>query len=428
MDVQQEMQMVMELLVIQIANNAMSIQNATEKVQVTLSIEGTDDNPSVQPVFSDDWNFDIPPFHFQKIGENEVQVSFEYAATLTRKTKKGIIFTSHSEESRSYLKYERQLESILDLITISTNNALRIKPGTLKFKEIGTGYRSEQLSLSKRNVTFEAPELTGLQKRFSFLQRTKDQQVGNALRSYRKSLYDEDPNEKIPKLVSALEQLYSDRDQKLLTKIELADIRKAIRSCSNITADKKHILLQRIADTPLKGSKRWVVEKLNLMNEKGVISKKELENDVGYWFNMRNFSSHGEFLPRAGVNIDITLHQLSSTVETLLYGLVKPSVIKYIIVRDENVKKDFIESKGQLISKMENGYVAFAVRPDEVWIYEKNFPYDLVKEDSCFYLVDHNSIYQYTKTTKTQLDIKKVEPKARKNLIRIIKKLNTFLG
>lgn len=361
------------------------MRSQIDHVNVQLIVELTSSTHKDHYFFTDDWNFQIDKYVFKKKNNNELDISFSFDAALTRyDDKKHITFQeTPSEHARKFQGEENRLETLLDLISLATGHGLRIKPDSYLFS----------CSTSRDNpiindLPIEKPDTSAAEKQYQKLVRNSSRKKGliAALRAYRRSLWNEEPSDRVPKLYSALEQAYGQgAGGNILSKEEVKKIGKFLESIG-ITIKKKGVILNQISRIPSKSPNEVLVEKIGLMNENGEVTEKEKRDLFGFWRKARSIPAHGSILPKRGESIQLLLHDLESTVEALLYGEVRPKLLYYFVFKNGSLKPEFIKNKGKLVGTL-GGYSYFAVRNDEIKIYLQHISRKIIDAHEIVYIV-----------------------------------------
>jgi len=195
-----------------------------DKITVTGIIEITETSKNSDWYFSDEWNFKIGEYSFNRISEKELNVSFYFYANLI-KIEKGVnIGEIPSEHSDEFQEVEENLEIILDLLSLKFGIGLRIRKESYKFSSLTGGSEA-----GSNKLKLEIDDIEGIQKRFqSILQDKKNnKRLIAGLRLFRFSLWYSEPTEKVPKLYTILEQVFGGGEGgNLLTDDELKKINK----------------------------------------------------------------------------------------------------------------------------------------------------------------------------------------------------------
>ena len=118
------------------------------------------------------------------------------------------------------------------------------------------------------------------------------------------------------KLFAALEQLFSNKGKRMLTKEEVSQIREAVEVLS-LSPEKKKIILDRVCDIR-KSPKTMIVENLELMSGDELISEEEKKQLIGTWNRYRSVIAHGELISRRDIDFDYVVSEIDTIVESIL--------------------------------------------------------------------------------------------------------------
>jgi len=313
-----------------------------EKVYAKLLIKFQSDADNYYLKFSSDWNFSIGDFQFSFIDEDSVQVSFEFSAELVEKEPSGqMVHIIPSEENREFQEKKDELDVILDLLSLSTGHAIKIKTGSVTLSASGI----ESSNPVENTKVVLLPDIDGVNKRFVFLQTQKNEGLYNGLRAYRMALSYEDSGEKIVKLWSVIEQLYSKSGGRLFTDEEYSTLKKLLEEWKELPKNKREILLKRVKDTPETSPMDSITKKVKLMNEEGHLSAEQVRALLNEWRSKRSSTAHGTRASNRE-EVDDVLWDIEGTVETLIGSQIYPKMIGYLIFQEADIKKEFLERQG----------------------------------------------------------------------------------
>ncbi|MFS8160153.1 MAG: hypothetical protein ACMG6E_08075 [Candidatus Roizmanbacteria bacterium] len=187
---------------------------------------------------------------------------------------------------------------------------------------------------------------------------------------------------------------------------------------------KREVLLKRVQDTPETSPMDSMVEKVKLMNEEGDLAAEEVRTILNEWRSKRSSTSHGGRASNRE-EFDDVLWDIEGVVETLIGSQVYPKMIRYLVFRESDINKDFLERQGFLISRLETGYCAFAIKHDDFDRYTQFLPQELVSSDAYIYIVSHNQVHQLKQTGIKEVVLADVEEPARKTVTKIQEKINS---
>lgn len=366
------------------------MRNQIDHVNVQLIVELTCSTHKDHYYFTGEWNFQIDKFSFKKKNNNELDVSFSFDAVLTRHDDKKHITHQEmpSEHTRKFQSEENRLETMLDLISLAIGYGLRIKPDSYLFS-----CPTSRDNPVTNDLPIEKPDTGATEKRYQKLVKNSSRKKGiiTALRAYRRSLWNEEPSDRVPKLYSALEQAYGQgAGGNMLLKEDVKKIGKFIETIG-ITKEKKGVILNQISRIPSKSPNEILIEKIGLMNENGEVTEKEKRELFAFWRKVRSIPAHGSILPKRGEPIQLLLHDLGSTVEALLYGEVKPKLIYYFLFKKGSLKPEFIKNKGKLVATL-GDYSYFAVRNDEIKIYLQHISGEIITSNEVVYIISATGV------------------------------------
>lgn len=368
------------------------------KVQVKLLIRFQSDEDHFHLKFSPDWNFSIDGFQFSFINESRVQVSFEYEAELSEEWADGqMAHRIPSEGDPEFEEKREKLEKVLDLISLSSGHGIKIQTGSATVSSQGIG-SSNPVENTKVVVL---PDVEGVTKRLEYVKRRNDKGLFNGLRSYRMSLSYQDSGEKIAKLWGVIEQLYSKAGGKMFSSEELDKLKQLLNDWDVSPDFKREIVLTRAKDAPEISPMESMVVKVKLMDEEGDFSPEEIQKILSEWRKARSSTAHGG-RRSSSEEVDNVLWDIEQTVEALIGNQVYPKMIRYLLFQESNINKEFLERQGFLVSKLKDGYCAYAIRFGDFEHYKTFLPSELTSNEAQIYVVSHNEIHKLTKTN-TQL-------------------------
>lgn len=392
-------------------------------VTATLIVELTCNTQRDHYFFTDEWNFQVDKFVFKKKSESELEISFSFEAALTRRDDKRNITHQEmpSEHTRKFQGEEERLETLLDLISLAIGYGLKIRPDSYLFS-----CPTSRDNPVVNNLAVDRPNTNDIEQRYQKLVKNTGRKKGliAALRAYRRSLWNEEPSDRVPKLYSALEQAYGQgAGGNMLSKDELKKIGTFLDSLK-VSKDKKNIVMSRLQSIPLKSPSKVLVEKIGLMNENGEVTDKEKRELFTFWRKARSIPAHGSILPKRGEQIQILLHDLESTVEALLYGEVRPKLIHYFLFKQGLSKPEFIKNKGKLIGAL-GDYAYFAVRNDELKIYLQHISREITTSDGVVYMISPSATSKIDKDGNVEeVSLGSLNGDLKKMVEKIVKKLS----
>ena len=392
-------------------------------VTATLIVELTCNTQRDHYFFTDEWNFQVDKFVFKKKSESELEISFSFEAAFTRRDDKRNITHQEmpSEHTRKFQGEEERLETLLDLISLAIGYGLKIRPDSYLFS-----CPTSRDNPVVNNFAVDRPNTNDIEQRYQKLVKNTGRKKGliAALRAYRRSLWNEEPSDRVPKLYSALEQAYGQgAGGNMLSKDELKKIGAFLDSLK-VGKDKKNIIMSRLQSIPLKSPSKVLVEKIGLMNENGEVTDKEKRELFTFWRKARSIPAHGSILPKRGEQIQILLHDLESTVEALLYGEVRPKLIHYFLFNQGSLKPEFIKNKGKLIGEL-GDYAYFAVRNDELKIYLQHISREITTSDGVVYMISPSATSKIDKDGNVEeVSLGSLNGALKKMVEKIVKKLS----
>jgi len=390
------------------------------KVEVKLKIRFQSNKDNFHLKFSPDWNFSIDGFQFSFVKDDQVQVSFYYEAELSEKWSSGqVAHRIPSEGDPEFEEKREELEKVLDLISLSTGHGLKIQTGSATVSSQGIG-SSNPVENTKVVVL---PDIDGVTKRLDYVKRRKDKGLFNGLRSYRVSLSYEDSGERIAKLWGVIEQLYAKSGDKMFNNEELEKLKELLNGWDVSPEFKRDVVFKRAKDAPEISPMESMVAKVKLMDEEGDFTPEEIRKILGEWRSVRNLPAHGA-RGSSSEEVDDVLWDIKQTVEALIGSQVYPKMIQYLLFRESDVNKDFLERQGFLVSKLTDGYCAYAIRFDDFEYYKTFLPNELTSNEASIYIISHDKIHKLTKTD-TQLSVlDKLEDPIKEFISKLQNKIN----
>lgn len=392
-------------------------------VSAKLLIELTNDIDNSNPYFSDGWSFTIDRYNLTKVNKIEVEVSFSFEADLTKQVDNIPAQEIPSEHTEEFQQYEEEVETILDLLSLSTAQGMKIKARSYTISSAGIGS-----SLPTNNSSpISLNDIDGIQKRFSAIKKDKEvnKKLLNSLRAYRLSKVYEDVGDKIVKLWSIVEQLFKNEGGLLIAdKFKLSHLKKCIKDLEGLNPDEKERLFQRVKNTPKKTAMDSLIEGIDLMTEEGTMTKKEKKDMLKAWWKARNMQAHGDIIPKRNEKVGDILWDMESTVEGFLYTYVTPRVLCYIFFNKKDVKKEFFERQKNMLNQLDEQYFALPVRELELNHFKEFLPQELIGEEANMYILTHNKIEKLGKENITEISTQEIPEILRQKFDKIIAKLN----
>lgn len=391
-----------------------------DKITAKAIVEITDTSKSSNWLFTDDWNFKIDKFEFKYLNDKEVEVTFYFYAKL-RSVENGIPMQLMPGENAGELEEpQEELETILDLIALQVGVGIKIRKDSYYLSYPG----GESLRVSN-DKKIKQLDKTAIQKQFENIKKDKSANKGvmGGLRCFHRSLWYDDPTEKFPKLYSVFEQIFSEGSGgRMVSEKELQEIEQFFKA-KKYDPIKQEILLKRIYDTPAKSINEALVEKLKLMNSEGDVPEENVREMLKSWRSTRGKASHGTGLSKRDEELDLMLWDLESTAEAFLYSSISPSLIEFLLFKESDLEKGYLDRRDKLLSHLDEGYLALPLRHDEVWVYEENLPHT-VTDNSSVYLISHDKIKKISKDTISAIDIQVLDNKLQEFVKKIQEKLN----
>jgi hypothetical protein len=390
------------------------------KVHVKLLIRFQSDKDNFHLKFSPNWSFSIDGFQFSFINEDQVQVSFEYEAELSERWADGqVAHRIPSEGDPEFKEKREELEKVLDLLSLSSGQGIKIQTGSATVSSQGIG-SSNPVDNTKVVVL---PDIEGITKRLEYVKKRNDKGLINGLRSYRMSLSYEDSGEKIAKLWGVIEQLYSQSGGKMFTDEELEKLRQLLSGWDVSPDYKRDIVIKRAKDTPAISPMESMVAKVKLMDEEGDFSPEEIRTILGEWRSARSSAAHGA----RGSNseeVDDVLWDIEQTVEALIGNQVYPKMIRYLLFIESDINTEFLERQGFLVSKLKDGYCSYAIRFNDFEHYKTFLPNELTSNEASIYIVSHNEVHKLTKTSTQLVALEELEDPIKEFITTLQNKIN----
>jgi hypothetical protein len=283
-----------------------------ENVAVTFSIVVANNTHRNHAGFSEEWNFTIDRYIFNRVNEDEVRVSFTFDAVLKKYDEEhGMIEECPSEYLPEFQKYEEEIETILDLVSLKSGVGIRIKEESFLF----SAATCKDNEFQNRHLV-KVADTKELFSQFSSPQTENDKKLKLALRLYRQSLLSNDPRDKMIMLYSALEQLFSEENKPLLEGEELKQVVKVLQEVT-ISEEKKKVIMERIRDIR-KSPKTMIVENLEIAYGKERVSEEEKVRIVTNWNKYRSKIAHGKIVQKRDEDFDIAVSEVDSMIDSIL--------------------------------------------------------------------------------------------------------------
>jgi hypothetical protein len=371
-------------------------------VNVNLLVELINDEDNSNPFFNEGWTFSVDRYNFKKISDTELEVSFCFEADLTDKDEQGhLVQEIPSQETEEFQKYEEELNTILDLLSLTTSRGIRIKSGSYQLSAPGIG-DSNRLS---NKIPVSLRDSVALQKQYEAVKKENNVRLISGLRSYRLFESYEDPGDRITKLWSIIERVLGDEGGKILSEDKVKELTSIIEKWTDLTKEEKYRLIGRLKDTHKKSLLDSLAEGLDLMTAEGILSVADKKKMLSAWHKKRSTPVHGAILPKRDEEVVETLWEMESTVEGILHSRVTPKMIFYVVFNKNHVDKDFYERQGELLSKLKNDICALAYDNKEFEYFKGTFASILLNNNVALYFVTHDKAYEVKKGSFKEVNI-----------------------
>jgi len=391
-----------------------------EDVTCNIDIELTDN----EDVFGDGWDFTIDIYHFQKISDKIVRVTFMYEDEVNRREDDGVLVSGLDSWSERYVKVEENLQTLLDVITFQRSGiGLRLLPDSLEMKSRTiTSHRSE------RTHTITLKEHDEIEARYKKSTDVRNEKLLDALRLNRLAANEENEGEKIGQLWGAVERLYGSDPPKVLdSKAKKKEIRDLIDQAELISDEDKKRLKNTVNNTYKKSKPSVIAEKFNLLDGDGEMrNEKDVKQELDYWIGTRSIQAHGEILMR---NQDV--HMLASIMEhimeTALSAQIKPSKYVYMVYKAEELNPEYFS--GQKAATKVDEKSGYTYTPLHKFYAFQDLPGQLrgglLTEDAELYFVEFAAITLTKQSGDKQISLDEIKDK---ELHRLIGKLQDKLN
>lgn len=338
--------------------------------------------------FGRGWSFAVGRYRFEKNDNDQVDVSFSYEDELEVIEGGVSVGLIPSRETEKYRIYEKELEMLLDMLTIQVGRGLKVIEGTHEFRASIGGS-----STGKSVVLVNLVDLDGLRKRWEGV-KSGGKKLRKAMRSYRNSLLFGDVGFRIDRLWAALETLKSEPGGKLLTKVELDQLSMELSKVG--WSDKKiGVIIKRLEDSHVKSVMESLVENVKISSYDGDLSDDVKRKVMRDWRSVRSKFSHGSEVVLTEQNDDV-LWDMESVVKSLLFSEVTPKLIGYFVFTVSEKTKDFCERNKRLVSIYDGNVCAYPIGQHEKEYFLDMMPRKMLSHDEKMWFVDHKQIVVLT--------------------------------
>ena len=383
--------------------------------------------------FEDSWNFVIDKYKFTKVDDLNVKIEFNYNEKLYDvKNKKISIAKIPGSSGEIFLNELDNVTSLVDLISLHVSQPLEIIYDSLEFSaETGATLAP------KNDHTVKISDIDNILSRYNNLLNKNN--VRNSIRFFRLSKIDNDLNGKGIKLWATLEGLYSGFEKgnkpifNNVSKDHYTELCKLIDGFNEISHEDRETLKKVIKDIKQFSKKQLLANKLDLMNEKGTLSKEEIEDLLDWWSSSRNLPAHGTRVKPMDDKAEDVIDDMEDTVTNVLFSSIKPPMYGYFLGDPADFKnkenqdnKTFLDyTKDCVAKKHYKDCVSWPTAWNDKDYLIKNVVFSKYGKNRPLLFITHDEVLNIEKNlTMSQEDIKKIPKRYQKVIVVLKEKLN----
>ena len=374
---------------------------STELIEVVASVRLISSNCNQK---IGEFSLDVGGFSFRRISDEELRVSFSFKTNpIVEDEHFGRVFEMPHQDNRDLMTKEAELDSLLDLLSLSEDIHLRVDHDTYGFT-----YRGG--SIGPTLTSGDEVEFKGdahlLGERFDSLKASGDGII-DSLRFYRLSKLEFDGGEEAVQLWNIFERLYGEQPgEKYLSREEMDEVKGFLQQ-SSIPASKHEKVLAALNGIHPVSVKELYAGKIKLKNQDGtpmsLVDKKKM---FGVWKELRNYHGHGTYILRNEA-LELELFNISDTVELFLESKVLPRLYHVVLFETGSLPDIWQKSPSTIARGDWNAMYSRGSDRGLVQILKKT-----LHNDAVAYVVYPNCIVEVREDVHVEIDVNQLPDEA----------------
>ena len=364
-------------------------------------------------LISDDYNqkigefdLEVGGFVFHRVSDSELRVDFAFETDpIVEEEGIGKVFEVPHQDNQDLMQKETELDSLLDLLSISEDIHLRIDHDSYSFTY-------ENGSIGSSVVTGNELRFDGdgqlIGEMFDNLKASGDEII-DSLRFYRLSKLEFDGGEQAVQLWNIVERLYGEQPHdKYLSKGELAEAKTFLVE-SSIPESKHEKIMAALNGIHPVSVRDLYAGKIQLRNNDGTImSLEDKKKMFGVWKDLRNYHGHGTYILR-NPELELELIIISDTVKLFLEGKVLPRLYHVVMFKTGSLAEAWQNSPSTV--SYGEWHASYSRGSDKGLVHIlENTLHDGVR----VYVVYPNRVIEVKKGAHVEIDLEKIPDEVRR--------------
>lgn len=347
-----------------------------------------------------EFSLDVGGFAFRRVSDNELRVEFTFETDpIVEDGDFGRVFEVPHQDNKDLMQKEIELDSLLDLLSLSEDIHLRIDHDSYSFTY--QNGRAGATIVAGNEIRFNGDGQL-LSERFEYLKNAGDD-ITDCLRFYRLGMLEFDDGERAVQLWNIIEKLYGRQPHgKYLSADEMGEL-KALLVKSSIPSSKHEKIIGALNAIHPVNMLDLYADRIELKNQDGTLMSAEDKKEMfGTWKKLRNYHGHGTYILRHP-DLSTELFHIGDTVQLFLEDKVLPRMYHVVLFKSGSLAESWQESPSAV--RHGDWFSLYSRGSDRglVHILEKT-----LLDDNSAYIVYPNRIFEVSRSGHTEISIETV--------------------
>lgn len=344
-----------------------------------------------------EFSLDVGGFVFRRVSDNELRVEFTFETDpIVEDDDFGRVFEVPHQDNKDLMQKEIELDSVLDLLSLSEDIHLRIDHDSYSFTY--QNGRAGATIVTGNEIRFNGDGQL-LTERFEYLKNAGDD-ITDCLRFYRLGMLEFDDGERAVQLWNIIEKLYGRQPHgKYLSTDEMNEL-KALLGKSSVPSSKHEKIIGALNAIHPVNMLDLYADRIELKNQDGTLMSAEDKKEMfGTWKKLRNYHGHGTYILRHP-DLSTELFHIGDTVQLFLEGKVSPRMYHVVLFKSGSLAESWQESPSAV--RHGDWFSLYSRGSDRglVHILEKT-----LLDDNSVYVVYPNRIFKVSRSGHTEISI-----------------------
>lgn len=356
-----------------------------------------------------DFDLNVGDFSFYRVSDEELRVDFSFATNpVVDDRNLGKVFEIPHQDNQDLMQKETELDSLLDLLSLSEDIHLRIDHDSYSFTY--PNGRAGASTITGNDIRFDGDGHL-LAERFENLKGAGDDII-DSLRFHRLGMLEFDDGERAVQLWNIIEKLYGKQPHiKYLSKDELGELETFLAKSSIPTSKHDKIIGAINAIHPVNTLDLYA-GRIQLKNQDGTFMSDEDKKEMfGTWKKLRNYHGHGTYILRHP-DLSTELFYIGDTVRLFLEDKVSPRMYHVVLFKSGSLNEDW--QKSPSVVRHGDWFSLYSRGSDKGLVHSLE---KTLLEDNRGYVIYPNRIFEVSNRGYTEIEVELLPEEIRSTAI-----------